>query len=622
MVRFRLSALAWRWLVCCSALLSGILLVIEFSHAVGPLLIKGEQGGIGVVLVDQVGANQHGQGTHRLRIESLAPASPLLAAGAAPGDYLRFDRFEDRWRKFAVGEAGGEAVGLTLYQGGAAHRLSLVARPEKIRVDEYVDYGGRLLIALPALLFGLMIGLKQSEGRSYRALSMTFILLSLMYFYSFSYSPAGSSFLLSKFLCVSTYSLIWYGCAVFALYYQPYPPSRLRTWLMRLLPAYRLLAYGTALYSIGFASGRETPLLWLGTLLGGVSGLAMVVVSLTDGWRRSVGEIRQRHLWLLLSIALGAIPGVLTLIPALDATIGGVRVTVLMYFAGQLLMYMGLAYAVLQYRVFNFDFAISRALVFSVVSVMLVCSFGLIEWFYASVMHGGGGHGAGKKSLWLDAGLALVAYLVFHKIHGTLERWVERILFEKWHNNERKLRSFVRQAAQFTAVDALLPAFRGALDQFSDQAGCAIYLRQENGQYARVAASLEGAAALVDSNDGMVIALRTDAAPVLLDQLQAPRGAELALPMCHRGMLDGFVLMGRKRRGASYRPDECDALAFAAFNVGLDLHALRVDQLEREVIELEHKTGQQSKELQLMAGRRRSIRDVTEPQPASHAVSA
>ncbi|MDB5908003.1 MAG: hypothetical protein JWP34_2117 [Massilia sp.] len=34
------------------------------------------------------------------------------------------------------------------------------------------------------------------------------------------------------------------------------------------------------------------------------------------------------------------------------------------------------------------------------------------------------------------------------------------------------------------------------------------------------------------------------------------------------------------------------AVDVAATHVGLDLHALRVDQLEREVIDLERKTGQ------------------------------
>lgn len=606
MARFRLSSTLWRWFICCAALLSAILLLVDASHAVDPLLISGEQGSIGVKLVDQIGGDNLGQGTYRLRIESVAPGSALQAAGAAPGDYLRFDHYVDRWRKLAI----GEPVGLTLYRGNLARHLVPLAQPEKIPFADYVDYCGRLLIALPALLFGLMISFKQSESRAYRALSLAFILLSFMYFYSFSYAPDGPALKTGKFLSITAYCLVWYSCAVFALSYQPYP-GRLRTLLGRLLSVYGALSLATAVYAVGFALGWETPLLWVGSLLGGMFGLALVLICLLDGWRRSIGEVRQRHLWLLLALALGAIPAVLTRIPPLDAQIAGVRVTVLMYFFGQLMMYCGLAYAVLKYRVFNFDFAISRAVVFSVVSVLLLCSFGIIEWIYASVMHGGAsvGHGRSQKSLLVDAGLALAAYLVFHKIHGTVERWVERFLFEKWHTNERRLRAYVRQAAHFTTVDALLESFCAALQRFSGQAGCAVYQRQDSGDYRLVAGNLDGADGTVGANDITVVALRTDLAPVLVDHPHA----DLALPMTHRGMLDGFVLMGRKRRGDSYRPDESEALGFAATHVGLDLHALRVDELQREVDALARKADRQSEELELMAGRRRSGRAAMHP---------
>jgi hypothetical protein len=610
MTQFRLSTPMWRWLVSSLALLSAILLVIEFTHAIKPLLIDGEQGSLGVILADQIGANNHGQGTYRLRIDSLTPGSPLRAAGAQPGDHLQFDRYQDRFRKFAP----GEQVDLTLYQGAFPRRLSLVAPPVKISFAEYFDYCARFLLALPALLFGLMIAFKQSEGRSYRALSMTFIALSLVYFYNFNYSPASPSFTLSKFVNIATYSLIWYGCVVFALFYQPYGQSGLRAWLARLFPWYRALVFAAAIYSIGFAIGKETPMLWLGTLLGVVGGLVLVTISLVDGWRHSAGEIRQRHLWLLLSFAFGSVPAMLTLIPALDGTIAGLRVTVMMYFIGQLLMFIGLTYAVLKYRVFNFDFAISRALVFSVVSVLLLSAFGVIEWIYASVMHGGGGsgHGAEKKSLVVDAAIALCVYLMLHKVHGKLERWVERFLFEKWHVNEHKLRSYVRQAAHITAVDSLLGSFRNALDRFTGHAGCAIYLRQDSGEYALATGTLEGATATVDSNDSAAVALRTDMAPLFVEQMHTALRGELVLPMCHRGMLDGFVLVGSKRRGESYRPDEFEALGFAAHQIGLDLHALRVDALERELRDLERKAGRQGEELLLMAGRRRSSRGRTE----------
>ena len=619
MGQFRLSTWAWKWLISALALFSAILLVIEFTHAIKPLLIDGQQGSIGMVLVDPIGATEKGQGTSYLRIDSVASDSQLGVAGAVAGNRIRFDRYEDRWRRFAP----GEAVGLTLYQPGLERHLTVVAQAVPIPVAEYFDYCSRFLLALPALLFGLMIGFKQAEGRAYRCLSIMFVALSVVgYFYHFNYSPGGLGFAISKAVGIVSYSLVWYWIVAFTLFYQPYEQVGLRARLMRCLPWYRVLAFGTALYSVGFALGKETPMLWLGTLLSAAGGLALVSTSLVDGWRRSSGEIRQRHLWLLLSFACGSIPPILTLVPALSMEVSaGLRVTTVLYFVGQFLMYIGLAYSVLQYRVFNFDFAISRAVVFSVVSVVLLCAFGLIEWLYASAMHGDGGHG--KNSLALDAAIALVVYLVLHKVHDKLERRVELLLFGKWHLNEHKLRAYVRQAAHVTTVDALLASFCEALDRFTSRAGCAVYQRRESGEYALAAGTLEGALAVIDNNDNAAVALRADFVPLLVDELHTALRGDLVLPMYHRGVLDGFVLIGGKRSGESYRPDELEALRFAAHHIGLDLHALRVDLLEREVSELERKAGRQREELLLMAGRRRSSRSVAgQEEPEAAAISA
>jgi len=311
---------------------------------------------------------------------------------------------------------------------------------------------------------------------------------------------------------------------------------------------------------------------------------------------------------LLLSMAVGSIPAILTLIPTLDWAIHGIRVTVMSTFAGEILMYIGLTYAVLKHRVFNFDFAVSRAVIYSVISILLLSSFGVIEWLSELLLHGGdAGHGE-QESLLIDAGVALGVYLVFHQVHGRLERSLERLLFHKWHDNEHKLREYVRYAAHITAVDPLLESLRIAMDRFTAQAGCAVYLKQVDGEYKLVVNSFEQAPAILDSNDEIAIALRSDLVPMLFSDMRTTVPGELVLPMSHRGALNGFVILGSKPQAESYRPDECDVLGFAVQQIGLDLHALRVVALENEILQLAHLAEQQKNELQLMAGRRKGVR--------------
>jgi hypothetical protein len=79
------------------------------------------------------------------------------------------------------------------------------------------------------------------------------------------------------------------------------------------------------------------------------------------------------------------------------------------------------------------------------------------------------------------------------------------------------------------------------------------------------------------------LALRESHIPVRNEEGLFPDGTLLALPMSHRGVLNGFVLLTTKPNGDSYRPDEIIVLDFAVSQIGLDLHALRVEALRTEV---------------------------------------
>lgn len=613
----RLSAGTWKWLVVTVALVLGGLMIDELRYGSSALLRDARQGSLETRLSDQLGVASDGQGTHLLRIERLARGSALAAAGAVPGDRLRFDRPLDRWRKFAP----EEAVGLTLFHGGAARHLSLQARPEPIGFADQVDYWGRAAVALPALLFGVLVGVRQPVGRAYRCLALTFLALGAGFYFSFTYAPPGTLATAGKPLELVLNALTWLWCVGFALAYHPYPRTPLRCGLSRAYPWYRALALATATYAGWFAFGNEAPMLFLFSMATVAGGLALVTLSLVDGWRHCTGEARQRHRWLLLALACGALPPVLVIQPALDWAIGGAQVTVMLFFAGQLAMFTLLAYAVLRHQVFNFSFAISRALVFSTVSLLLVLVLASIERAVAPLLYGPE-LGPSRPRLLVDAALAVAVFLCFNKVHERLERQIERILFRRWHDLEHALRAYVAQAAHVTSVDQLLASLTGALDSFTGLAGAAVYLRQPGGSFALAASTLAGAAAAIDADDALALALRTDLAPMHAAHARMPGAGELALPMCHRAALLGFVVLGCKPHGDSYRPDERSVLAFAVQQVGLGLHALRVAALEAAVCRLNAHNTHLGDRVHAAAGRRVSALARTGAMPLAVAEAA
>ncbi len=595
----RLSPGLWKWLIVTAALAIGMLMLDELSYGWNPQLRDGRQGSLGVRLADQLGVAPDGQGTHFLRIEQVDQDSPLAAAGAARGDRLRFNRPLDRWRKFAP----RETVGLTLYHAGAARRLEVQAVPADIPLADRVDYWGRAAVALPALLFGVLVGMRQPVGRAYRCLTLTFLALGTAVYFSFTYAPPGALATAGKPVQLVLNGLTWFCCAGFALGYHPYPRTALRRGLTRVYPWYRALAFATAAYSCWFAFGNEAPMLFafsMGTVLG---GLVLITLSLVDGWRHCTGEARQRHRWLLLAMGLGGVPALLAIMPALTWSVHGARVTVVLYFAGQLAMFTLLAYAVLRHQVFNFPFAVSRALVFGTISSLLVFVLASTETVLAPLMHDEVFVPSHPRLL-LDAALTVAVFLCFNKVHDWIERHVERILFRRWHDLEHALRAYVAEAAHAESEDQLLASLTGALDSFTGTAGAAVYLRRPGGAFALAASTLDGAAAAIGADDALAVALRTDLAPVHPAHAGAPARGELALPMCHRAALLGFVVLGCKPHGESYRPDESAVLSFAVQQVGLDLHALRVGALEAAVRRLAADNAHLGHKISAAAGRR------------------
>jgi hypothetical protein len=295
-------------------------------------------------------------------------------------------------------------------------------------------------------------------------------------------------------------------------------------------------------------------------------------------WRRSVGPERQRAAWIgvcvggvYLAIAVSDMISVSGLI-APSWTRGAVYG---IWFVSSC----GLGYATLRHRLFDFGFAVNRAAVYTGTTALLLVAFGLFEWAAEHLLQFEGR----DKSMILDAGLALGVFLAFHRVRDLVEHWVERIFFREWHDREASLRLFVRRAAHVTAEAPLIDSFVDALAAFTGGSSCAVYLRSFDGNFALKYGNLAGAPTALDQNAPGVLALRESHIPVPNEEGLFPDGTLLALPMSHRGVLNGFVLLTTKPNGDSYRPDEIIVLDFAVSQIGLDLHALRVDALRTEV---------------------------------------
>lgn len=137
------------------------------------------------------------------------------------------------------------------------------------------------------------------------------------------------------------------------------------------------------------------------------------------------------------------------------------------------------------------------------------------------------------------------------------------------------------EQAHVEKPEALSGHFVAELTRFSGGATASLYTRSAEGHYTCAADDT------IDADDPALAAMRAEQGTVVPAELGSPLQAALALPMMHQAALAGFVLLGPKPSGEDYRPDEIEVLGWATQQVGLDLQAIRVRELEQSVLTLE-----------------------------------
>jgi hypothetical protein len=225
-------------------------------------------------------------------------------------------------------------------------------------------------------------------------------------------------------------------------------------------------------------------------------------------------------------------------------------------------------YALLKRRVLDFEFVLSRTLVATSVSLIVVASFVLLEWMLGTAL-AGVSHATGFIA---NGALALVLGLSLNAIHKRVDMLMDSVLFRKRHEDERALLNFSKEAAFVTGAAALIDQAVAKLRAHTDARNAAILL-ESDGVYT-AAGSFGEAVFQVSENDGVILALKMWHKPLDPHRYDSDMRGALAVPMVSRARVLGVVLLGERAGGEAYAPDEIEALAQFAHGVGSSLDAL------------------------------------------------
>ncbi len=557
-----------RWkqalLIAVLVLIIGVRLVMLVDTAAARSGLIGEYGTHGGTLVRDAGAKPG-----FLKVLGVVPGGPMARAGVREGDFVHPERISDNARR----KLPGEQFHFTLDQGGKLSHRQLTVEADKW------DAASRQQILLNA--FGVLVSIFIGCFVLWRGWGDKVPMLLGIALASIGATGLAPPWASDPIVYGAMWSLIFAaGWAIrlglpFAMLMYEQSLGPLPRWHWRAAIAWLILnAMVVAVVGWNFIA-------LAGIRAEGLSQITMLINNLVSfaylaaGWRASKAAARNRFALLTLTQVVYQLAWMVMLSNFFqtgdfsDVRGAGWLNYVLALITGLIAPGL-LAYVVLRHKLFDLGFAVNRTLVYGALSVILLASFALLEWSIKHLIpkewYGG--------SAYFSAAIAVGLFLLFHRIHHSVEQVIERLFFHKWQLNEQALRRFVKAAAHVEKPEALADNFTAELDRFTGGANVAIYTRTPEGAYASSEDDL------IDADDPALAAMRAEHAAVVPAELGSPIAAALALPMMHQAALAGFVLLGPKSTGEDYRPDEIEILGWAAHRVGLDLQAIRVRALE------------------------------------------
>jgi hypothetical protein len=221
---------------------------------------------------------------------------------------------------------------------------------------------------------------------------------------------------------------------------------------------------------------------------------------------------------------------------------------------------LAVAYAVLRHRIIDINFVISKAVVYTALSTIVVGLFALVDLFFSHALS------ESKAGLLADVALALVLGFFFNSMHQNVDRMVDRLLFRSRHRAEEHLAM---------VVDAM-PYAENERDL--EDMLIAEPVRAFGLSFGSLKQNIDGRFDGVYDSGKLIAYLRGRRAPLRLDSLD---GA-IAVPVFSHGDLAAAAFYGLHRNGSDFDKEELTILSRLAAAAGAAFDRLEAAALRAE----------------------------------------
>jgi hypothetical protein len=523
-------------------------------------------------------------------VVDVAPNSPAANASLLPGD-----RVVPPWPEGLFRDPP-PSLDLTVARNGTNRSVSLVPVPIPWTRVAKLRFSALVIEYLIFLIVGSAVLLLRPS-----AMTWAFYLYCMLRRFGdlLFYLPGSAAAYWSNFLPIVAFG--GSTCALVTIFALRFPDGGLGGWRTHVNRGALILAVALPiawLYVFVRVAFYSVPSEWLVRFMVQVTSVVYLfaagifVVTLL----RSRGDRRQRLRWILVFPAVLIMHVVAiefaSLLPEWFAD---------MLIALAALVPITVAYAVIRQRVFDVQFAISRALVYAAITSLIAGTFLLLDWFMGKQF------AETRFTLTAEIILALAIGSWLNMLHRNVDRFIDGTFFRQRHLAEERLRkaaAAVMRAESHTVVDRfLIHEPLRALDLTS----AAIFRRAERGERFSLEMAVgwdEVATRELTSGDPLVLHLLAEGTPVRLADVVWPSetplahlaDAVLAMPVMLRDELVAIVLYGPHRNGADIDPDELRGVTLLVDRAGgaydhIEARTLR-DQVESLLRERDEKQRQ------------------------------
>jgi len=230
----------------------------------------------------------------------------------------------------------------------------------------------------------------------------------------------------------------------------------------------------------------------------------------------------------------------------------------------------GCAYGILRHKLMDVNFVINRAIVYSILTTVVVGFFLALE---ALLQHFSVARGL---SLIVEIALAVGIGLSMNTVHQRVEAAIERVLFTRKHRAEAALTTLADEASFIESPDALMRRTVGDISSQLRAKDVGIYERRDGAYRLTCSSDRAQLPETIDADDSAFIRLRKSLGEVDLEELTSKLGAGgYAFPLSVRGRMFGALICGPREEDDDYAPDERELLRHVAREVAAELHLIR-----------------------------------------------